>query len=96
MILRYTIQTSHGSYSENCDEDFYEIETIEYEPTQKQLDEALVDIIYDMYFDNKKYTAEQYLSVRRSIRNLIKDIDVDPEIYEEELLDYFEKTAKSE
>lgn len=96
MILRYTIQTSHGEYSEYCDEEFYETETIEYEPTEKELTQALVDIIYDMYFDNKKFTSEQYLSVRRSIKNLIRDTDIDPDIYKDELLDYFEKTAKSE
>ena len=96
MILRYTVQKSHGEYSENCDEEFYETEVIEYEPSAKEIENALINIIYDMYFDNKKFTAEQYLSIRRSIKSLIRDTEIDPEIYEEEMLDFFEKTAKSE
>lgn len=96
MILRYTIQTSHGEYSENCDEEFYETETVEYEPTHEELTDALVDITCDLYFYNEKLDKEQCLWVRKAVRSFIIDADIDPEIYKDELLDYFEKTAKNQ
>ena len=96
VILRYTIQTSHGEYSENCDEEFYETETIEYEPTREELIDALVDITFDLYFNNKNLDKDQCLWVRKAVKSFIIDTDIDPEIYEDELLDYFEKTAKNQ
>ena len=71
------------------------VETTTFEPSTKQLKEALVDVIVDAYFEKLK--IEDRVKLRVGIQNLLDDLDLNDvnikALYYDELKAIFEDEA---
>lgn len=92
MVISYDLRTSSIYYDDINDEEYYDTETIEFEPSQKELNNAIVDIIYDNYF---KGTVADVKKFKEQLKDLMSYLDIDciDEYFEDELKDYFEEEA---
>ena len=92
MVISYDVRTSSIYYDDINDEEYYDTETIEFEPSQKELNNAIVDIIYDNYF---RGTIADVKKFKEQLNNLMSYLDIDciDEYFEDELKDYFEEEA---
>ena len=99
MILRYEkegmpfIRTANGIE----DWDGADVKVIEYEPDQRDLEEALVDIIANIYF-SKEISSNHEL--KKGLKNLLQDLDLGEKeirsLYYDDLKEYFEQEAEEE
>jgi len=92
MVFGYDVRTSSICYDDINDEEYFDSETIEYEPSPLELSNAIVDIIYNDYF---RGTVADVKKFKEKLKNLISYLDIDciDEYFEEELKDYFEEEA---
>lgn len=92
MTFSYEIQSSPTYHSEETDEDFYDTETIYYEPNNQDLENAVVDVIFDNYF---KKTVIDKQTFKKELKNFISDLDLQniEDYFEEDLKEYFREKA---
>ena len=92
MVISYDVRTSSIYRDDYNDEEYYDTETIEFEPSQKQLDRAIVNIIYDDFF---KGTVADVKNFKEKLQEFMDFLDIDciDEYFEDELKDYFEEEA---
>jgi hypothetical protein len=100
-IFKYQFTT--GSFClEDSDEMEYAYEDFEYSPLEDDLQDAIVEEVYYDYFIGKNrqmFTDTQRFEIKRSIKNLIDDIDGWQKVanlYEEELKEVFKDEAYEE
>lgn len=87
MTLNYEIEVYYDPI-----DDYSETETFEYEPNRKDVENAILEIIYDKYF--KKIVFDKQ-SFKKNFQSFLDDLGIVDfeEYYEEDLKNYFYKDA---
>lgn len=97
MIFTYCA-INKSVYAENIDENIETGETFDYEVSNAEIFEAIVDFVYQEYFTKTDIAdrCDYASAVKKGIRKLIQDFDLFDdmvEAYEDKFKDYFEDEA---
>ena len=96
MELEYEFQTGPSSYDDELCEEYFDTESFVYEASYKQVENAVVDIVFNEYFSqffkDKSVKEEFKIKLKSFITNLDDEIDFE-EFYSEALHEYFEDEA---
>ncbi len=92
MEFSYEIQSGPTYYDENYDEEYCDTETIYYEPDYDELENAVIDVIFENYF--KKVVIDKK-TFKEKLKELITDLDLQEikDYFEDDLKEYFRENA---
>ena len=92
MEFSYEIQSGPTYYDENFDEEYYDTQTIYYEPDYDEIENAVIDIIFDNYF--KKVVIDKK-TFKEKLKEFITDLDLQEieDYFEDDLKEYFREDA---
>ena len=94
-VFKYSIPVGPSIYSEYTDEEFYDEEDVEYEASDDEIEDALLDIVINDCFTPKD-NVERNLIMKGLIKLMNECDGLIPaleETYEHELKEYFEDKA---
>lgn len=92
MEFSYEIQSGPSYYDSDFDEEYYDTETIYYEPDYDEIENAVIDIIFDNYF--KKVVIDKK-TFKEKLKEFITDLDLQEieDYFEDDLKEYFREDA---
>lgn len=76
MVFNYTIQTGPDIYSEQTDETFCDETDFDYEVDDNEIEEEIVNIIYNNYFKKHNFDKKQTKNIKKEIKEFISDYDL--------------------
>lgn len=92
----YYIPTGADYYSEQTDETFCEETEYDYQVSDDEIKNAILDIVYELYFDKCALDDDKKKKIKKSIAIFLDEndlIDTLVDNFDNDLKDYFEEEA---